>query len=445
MSLLDDFSKFSTISSAHVFPKMRLMARDNEPDLVVGSGELRVVAGDRFEFTLTGEPVNPAYVFEQMRRQREDRYDEDLSRFRLVLEDDDGTEFAGGWTVPSFRTGDGAWTFEGETESLTAGGRSEPTPTGSTEVRFLIPTRHHAAQLLTHFVTTPRDRMPPEPRYDLEVMGQTVTFRFDRALSILTISTPASESLPLTYTENWLGEPLRVLFGQLAYPRLVARVQSDGHTMLAIRPSPRWTKDSDWTALWIDENMVWDKDGFWTLYAALLTHVASARTEHGRNFEPNPITHFHQEVIQAARGSRWVWAMTLASSIEGLVSMLYPRGAQREDADLQANTALICHIRAWSGDHALKEASIRAVQRSAEVTTAVAMRALVADAAITRNQVKAWQKVRNAVMHGNLVSPYSSQEDDETLVALADLMRALIRRIVGVGPATGDAARPANA
>jgi hypothetical protein len=47
-------------------------------------------------------------------------------------------------------------------------------------------------------------------------------------------------------------------------------------------------------------------------------------------------------------------------------------------------------------------------------------------------------------MHGNLVSPYSSQEDDETLVALADLMRALIRRIVGVGPVAGDAARPAN-
>ena len=137
--------------------------------------------------------------------------------------------------------------------------------------------------------------------------------------------------------------------------------------------------------------------------------------------------------------------MTLASSIEGLVSMLYSRGTRREDADLDANTQLICHIRAWSGDHALKEAAIRAVQRTAEVTTAVAMRALVADAAITRDQVKAWQKVRHAVMHGNLVSPYSSQEDDETLIALADLMRALIRRIVGVGPVAGDAARPANA
>ena len=84
------------------------------------------------------------------------------------------------------------------------------------------------------------------------------------------------------------------------------------------------------------------------------------------------------------------------------------------------------------------------MQITAEVTTAVAMRTLVADASITRNQVKAWQKVRHAVMHGNLVSPYSSQEDDETLVALADLMRALIRRIVGVAPVAGDAARPAN-
>jgi hypothetical protein len=443
VSLLDDFSRFSAISSVHAFPKMRLMARDHEPDLVAGSGELRVVSANRFEFTLIGEPENPAYVFEQMRRQQDDRYD-GLSRFRLVLEEDDGTAYAGGWTVPSFRTGDGAWTFEGETESFMGGGRSELTPTGSTEDRFLIPTRHHAAQMLAHFVTTPRDRLPPEPRFDLEVMGQTVTFRFDRALSMLTISTPAPESLPLTYTENWLGEPLRILFGQLVFPRMVARVQSDGHAMLAVRPSPPWTRDSDWTALWIDETAGWDKAGFWTLYAALLTHVASARTGDGRNFEASPVTHFHEEVIQAARGSRWVWAMTLASSIEGLVSMLYSRGTRREHADLNANTQLICHIRAWSGDHALKEAAIRAVQRTAEVTTAVAMRALVADAAITRDQVKAWQKVRHAVMHGNLVSPYSSQEDDETLIALADLMRALIRHIVGLGPVAGDAARPAD-
>jgi len=423
---------------------MRLMARDHEPDLVVGSGELRVVANNRFEFTLIGKPESPPYVFEQMRRQREDRYD-GLSRFRLVLEDDDGTEYAGGWTVPTFRTGEGGWTFEGETDSIMGGGRSEPTRTGSTEVRYLIPTRHHAAQLLGQFVTTPRDGMPPEPRFDLEVMGQTVAFSFDRTSSMLTISTPASESLPLTYTENWLGEPLRILFGQLVFPRLVARVRSNGEAMLAVRPSPPWTRDSDWTALWIDENAGWDKEGFWSVYAALLTHVASARTEHGRNFESNPVTHFHEEVIQAARGSRWVWAMTLASSIEGLVSMLYPRGARREDADLEANTELICHIRAWSGDHALKETAIRAVQRTAELTTAVAMRALVAEGAITRDQVKAWQKVRHAVMHGNLVSPYSSREDDETLVQLADLMRALIRRIIDVRPVAADAARPANA
>jgi len=39
VSLLDDFSRFSAISSVHAFPKMRLMARDHEPDLVAGSGE----------------------------------------------------------------------------------------------------------------------------------------------------------------------------------------------------------------------------------------------------------------------------------------------------------------------------------------------------------------------------------------------------------------------
>jgi hypothetical protein len=409
------------------------MARDHEPDLVIGSGELRTVSPTRFEYTLTGAPEDPGYVLQQLYRQREDRYD-GLLRFRLVLEDQEGVEYAGGWTVPRVEPGADAWTFEGATESLIGDGYTAATPTGSTEVRFQIPKDHRASLSLARFVSTRPEGGRASSEYDLEVMGETVSFAFDVQASVLTITTPGSDIFPLTYTENWLGEPLRILFGQLVYPRLVARTRPEGDATLFVRPSPSWSGDSDWTALWPGQHDGADKARFWTLYSALLAHVATARTGGHPNFEANAITHFHEEIIQAARGSRWVWALTLASSIEGLVTMLYPRGSQRDDVDHEAGVALICHIRAWPGSPALKEAASRSVQRAAEVTVAVAMRALIVDRVITRDQMRAWQKIRNAVMHGNLVSPYSSQEDDETLVALADLMRALICRIVGVTP-----------
>lgn len=433
MSLLDDFSRFAEFPATHPFPRMWLMAGDHEPHLVVGSGELRIVSPTRFEYTLVGVPENPGYVIEQMRRQRDNRYD-GLKRFRLVLEDADGKEYSGGWTVPRIDTGAEGWSFEGVGESLIGDGQTEPSPSGSTEARFDIPKDHHVSLMLARFVSTPQEAGRPVPRYELEVLGETVTFVFDSHASTLTISTPASEAFPLTYTENWLGEPLRILLGQLIFPRLVARIFKEGSAMLSVRRSPSWSPDSDWTALWMGGRAELDKADFWALYAKLLAHIATARTDEGPNFEANPVTHFHEEVIQTVRGSRWVWAMTLASSIEGLVTMLYPRNSRRDDIDMEASTALICHIRAWSGNHALKEAAIRAVQRTAEVTVAVALRTLVAQGVITRDQMKAWQKIRNAVMHGNLVSPYSSREDDETLVALADLLRSLIRRVVGADP-----------
>lgn len=41
--------------------------------------------------------------------------------------------------------------------------------------------------------------------------------------------------------------------------------------------------------------------------------------------------------------------------------------------------------------------------------------------------MKSWIKTRNSVMHGKLVSPYSSLEDDQIILDLAELLRTLTR------------------
>jgi hypothetical protein len=74
---------------------------------------------------------------------------------------------------------------------------------------------------------------------------------------------------------------------------------------------------------------------FWALYAQLLELVASGRDENGEpNFgTPHKITRLYDEIVQASRGSRWVWALTFASAIEALVQMMIPKGIKATDAD----------------------------------------------------------------------------------------------------------------
>lgn len=49
---------------------------------------------------------------------------------------------------------------------------------------------------------------------------------------------------------------------------------------------------------------------------------------------------------------------------------------------------------------------------------------------VTQFHLNAWERVRNAVMHGDLVSPYSSEEEDALLLVLASLLYNLSREVI---------------
>ena len=109
--------------------------------------------------------------------------------------------------------------------------------------------------------------------------------------------------------------------------------------MIRVGRAPTWHRDSDWVGLW-DEDDLSGRDRFWQLYGDLLLHVARAG-----EYEGHKITKLYEEVVQAARGSRWVTALTIASSVEGLIRMLSPRGSKCADTDHEAAAPLIGHIR----------------------------------------------------------------------------------------------------
>jgi len=413
------------------FPRMKLLAGDWEPPVVEGSGEIQFSSPDRFEYTLSGLPNDPAYTLNQLKRQRDGSYD-GLKRFRLVATAADGTEFAAGWTIPNVEIGQSTWNFTGDCDGLITDDTSVPaSPSGATEVQFIIPSQHRASQFLAHFVTTPREGGGVEPHCDLDLGNAALRFHFDTRANLLTIAAPGSDLLPLTLTENWLGEPLRVLFGQLVFPRMVARSFPKGGAMILVGRAPTWYRDSDWTGLW-NENDLSGRERFWQLYRDLLLHIARTGA-----FEGHKITKFYEEVIQASRGSRWITALTLASSCEGLTRILSPRGSKRADADEDAAASLIGHIKGWrdpakpkATTDRLKSIATNAIHYAGNTTPKHVLKRLCQAGVVTQFQLDAWEKIRNAVMHGDLVSPYSSEEDDALLLALAALLHALTRELI---------------
>jgi hypothetical protein len=402
---------------------MELRARDFEPPIVEGTGAFTVVSENAFSYEITGTAPDLGHTLRALTRLEADRYD-GRNRFRLVMWDADGREWAGGWTIPRVEPIDDGFRCYGSCEML---GTSQTGSAlgGSSEARFLIPRNHVASLIFARFVTETCDNGERRSRRTIEVLGTPVTFEFDPAESVLTIFAPFSRTLPPPTTENWLGEPLRILFGQLVYPRLVARHFADGRSTLDIRRSPRWQPGSEWTALWVGKERLTDAEGFFDLYAGLLALVAT-----GGNFESHTVTEFYEQVIQATRGSPWVWTMTLASSIEGLARMLVPVGSLRADADEKALNALIAYLEAWEGPTRLKDTIIGRAGTLDQLSTSRALYDLAKAGVGTKDQVDAWNDVRHAVMHGNLISPYTSEESDRRNIHLADLLRALTRELV---------------
>lgn len=441
MTFPDKLQRIAEVGTVITCPSMTLLAGDHEPPVVVGSGEIVVSSTTSFRYRIQGLPEDIGHAIRTLNRIRQAPYD-GLLRERLVAVAEDGRQLHCGWTIPEVDPGDGGkdWIFVGGVDTLMV---NDDGPTLLfTDVAYLLPIHHTARTILR--------RLFPEPGLDgksihqMLILGTDITFTLDDEANMLLIHAPGTTQLPVMFTENWLGEPLRILFGQLIYPRLIAR-GTGTCVMNWVRPSPAWSKHTDSCAFWQGEGALIDKDGFWTSYARLLAYIANAR-----DFEANTITELYVEVIQASRGSRWVSALAYASAAEGLANLIFPRGSWRSDmvtADLTKLKSEVdkfkTHIDLWTGDPRLKETAKAAAARFLETSAAIGLRQLRIDGWVTGDQYEAWSTLRNAVMHGRLVSPYSSATDDKLLLDLSDLLHALTRRIIaGVDPATGVISAP---
>jgi hypothetical protein len=215
MATLDQWRRFINTPTTLFFPRLQLIGRDHAPPIVIGSGEVRMLSPNHFSFTLVGVPTDVGYALKELRLQQENPYD-GLARPRLEGIDSDGINWAGGYTIPRLDVSGDAWRFEGEINSLVTTDRGATVSARpSTELIFLIAPDHPMALAMSRFTADDQFHNESRREHATEILGASITFIYDSSNDIVSITATQSADLPLTYTENWLGEPLRIMFGQL--------------------------------------------------------------------------------------------------------------------------------------------------------------------------------------------------------------------------------------
>jgi hypothetical protein len=416
---------------------MRLLTgRDHEPPVFVGPGQIELKSTVAAEFRMFASAKDDASGILKVHLAHANPY-ERLDQFRLFVTDFEGTEWACGWIVPYVEQTSAAGTLlTGKISSLmTRVSEDWVCPAAGVELLFQ-PSFHipMAATIQTVHVIADEEigRSWRVGRHTLELLGSRIEFAQDPSDDLLWITANPSVELPHLYLENWLSEPLRILLGQLHYPRLVARNFGDGSAFVSVRQSPRAFRNASIGSLLASE-LAPSTERFWELYAALLTLIAKDRDTDGHpNFEENRITRFYEEIIQASQGSRWVWCLTLASAAEALAKMLMRPEDQQPEFSTAALKSIKKTVSEWKGDEQVRSRVLNSIGFLNRKSVAAFLHDLVKREAIERRHWEAWDKVRNNVMHGNLVTPWSSQEEDENIIALAELVHSLTREIAGV-------------
>jgi hypothetical protein len=279
VATLDRWRSFLITPKVLTFPRMQLIGRDHLPSpLAIGSGEISMQSLSDLSYKFQASSIDAKALMDTMRYQRENSYDA-IARMRLEVVDAAGVEWACGYTVP-YRENLAGGRFEGELQSLICDDASEGIARSScTELIYSVDRHHPLALAINHH----REKR-------IEMLGSTITFSYDTKAGCVMVTASHSEQLPPTYTERWLVEPFRILFGQPVMPRLYARNFGD-RSIVCASTVPQ-VKNAVWSAFWHRGDVPKWGD-FFEWYSRFLNLIALARDDRGqRNFDPHPITRF---------------------------------------------------------------------------------------------------------------------------------------------------------
>jgi hypothetical protein len=414
-------------------PEMTLFGRDEEGMIFTGSGRIEIVSDTKMRFYMHAAPaVDLRQALDVFNRQKAQPY-EARDVFRLFATDYRGVKWTGGYTqVNFFADHERGWPLSGEIDALHALASGYwVSKQNSVELLLVPPIDLPMTERLatTAFIGKRRILSSWGPgQHAVKVLGTTVTFSYEPSGEALWITADAGDALNHPFLENWLTEPLRILLGVPVFPRMVARNLGDGTAHIWLRPSPRHRNPS---AIGLLQPFAMEHgraEAFWQLYADILAFIATAGS-----FEANPLTRYYDELAEAQLGSRWVLTLTLAGAAEALANGLMTDDDRQSEFSDELLASMKKQIQAWKDDPGLRGRMLSNLGMVSKRSVVAFMRQLGKAGTVEAAHVQTWYEIRNSVMHGNLVEPWSSEEGDARLHQMLDLLHALTRARIAAG------------
>jgi hypothetical protein len=161
---------------------------------------------------------------------------------------------------------------------------------------------------------------------------------------------------------------------------------------------------------------------FWNLYADILSMVVS---EQNPNLQVHELTRLYEELCQVQLGSRWNIIMTLASTIEAVAKSLMSEDDRRSKFSEEALGEMEKYLRAWDRDDELRRRMLSNLSLIRQQSVLAFLRRKAKTDSLNAEHVETWRRLRNSVMHGELVEPWSTQEGDQHMKELIALLHGL--------------------
>lgn len=412
--------------------EVRLIGRDFEGAIIAGPGRIQLMEDREIQFSVYGEAEDGGRAFRKMIEAQNNPYDH-LSQFRMQATDYRGQEWTGGYTlVEYFADANRGWPLTGELRGLSISPKEWWVSKESSVELLLVPTIDLPMGEWSETATKLRDEVIRYSRqpgcHVVEALDTEILFEVDPDDGGLWITAKTSEKLRHPQAETWLAEPLRILLGNIIYPRMTARNFGDGRAYVTLLPAPALNKPTMFGLMPPFDLNRRDDGAFWNLYTAILTMIANSG-----GFESHPVTRLYEELAQAARGSRWVILLTLASSAESLAKAIMDDADRKSEFSDEALQSMEAHLASWKGDEDLRRRMKSNLAMVRKRSVQGFMKQLVDKGTIERDHFKTWCKLRNSVMHGELVEPWSTEEGDQHMREMVGLSHSLTHVRVAKG------------
>lgn len=407
-------------------PEMRILGRDHELPVFTGPGHIEIGSDTRIQFVMHGTARDGAEAFRKIIKAQKSPYSV-LDQFRMEAVSYDGASWSGGWTTLHLGgEAKGLWRLSGPIASLhTHVAGKGVANTSSVELVYDLALRLPIPMNMEK--TVRRDGQEilfvrSKGRKTIRVLDIDIEFSCSPEHDHVWALANTSSDFPHPHLENWLSEPLNLLLGQIISPRLIARNFGDGSAHIALRPRTALPLKTVASSI-LAEDPLRAGEKFWQLFSDILAMIAKARDSAGhRNFEAHPLTRYYWEIIQAVSSSNWVLCLTLASAIEGITKMMLSTAEKKSDWSAPEIESLRSTVKDWKGDQKLRDVVLNYLGGFKNKSVPKMLAPLVDEGIVTNEQIDAWVKLRNVIMHGELVLPWADKTHDTQIANLLDLV-----------------------